>query len=134
MCPDTLGDDFVAELPSGYVHLKQDVDYRGYCTLVCRRHVVELYELTEAERQQWIEDIARLGKAIEDTCHPAKLNVSMLGNLVPHLHCHIMPRYPDDPEWGGPPAFRAPEQVRPLTTGDFSTLKQRLRTLLSISE
>jgi diadenosine tetraphosphate (Ap4A) HIT family hydrolase len=121
----------VAELPSGLVHLKSDADYRGYCILICSRHVVELHEMTESERQQWIEDVARVGKAINDVCQPAKLNVSMLGNVVPHLHCHIMPRYPGDPEWGGPPAFRAPEQVRPLPHEDFEELRAALRQAMT---
>lgn len=126
MCPDKEDSDVVAELSSGLVHLKHDADYRGFCILVFRRHAVELHELTEPERRQWMEDIARVGEVVTGVCNPAKLNVAMLGNMVPHLHCHIIPRYPEDPEWGGPPAFRAPEQVRPLAAEDFSALKAAL--------
>ena len=116
MCPDTQRDNVVAELPSGFVHLQNDADYRGYCILIFRRHAVELYDLTIEEQRQWVEDIARIGQAIETVCSPGKLNVSMLGNMVPHLHCHLMPRYPADPEWGGPPAFRSPEERNLLST------------------
>src|ERR1051325_3985828 len=91
MSPDSDEADVVAELLSGRVHLQNDADYRGYCILIFHRHAVELHDLTEQERAQWVEDISRIGRALTDLCGPAKLNLSMLGNMVPHLHCHIMP-------------------------------------------
>ncbi len=121
----------VAELPSGRVHLQDDADYRGYCILVFRRHAVELYDLTAEERAQWIEDLARISQAIAQICQPAKLNLSMLGNLVPHLHCHLMPRYPTDPEWGHPPAYRPPAERRHLAPEEYARLKVALQSALS---
>lgn len=130
MCPDAAEDDVVAELPSGKVHLQNDADYRGYCILICRRHAVEIHDLTEAERKDWVEDTARIGKAISNVCGAAKLNLSLLGNMVPHLHCHFMPRYPDDPEWGHPPAFRAVSERRLLSAEEYADLKARLSEAL----
>lgn len=131
MCPDEHADDVVAELASGRVHLQNDADYRGYCILICRRHAVEVHDLTEAERKDWIEDTARVCKAISKVCQPGKLNLSMLGNMVPHLHCHFMPRYPTDPEWGHPPAFKSPDQRRLLTAEEYADLHSRLKQALS---
>ncbi len=130
MCPDMHTDSTVAELTSGKVHLQNDADYRGYCILIFRRHAVELGDLSAEERRQWIEDIAKIGTAITSICSPAKLNLSMLGNLCPHLHCHIMPRYVGDPEWVGAPAFRTPEQRTPLTEQEFTELQAALKTAL----
>jgi len=126
MCPDTHGEDVVAALTSGHVHLQNDAGYRGYCILIFHRHAVELHDLTPEERQNWIEDIAAVGKAISTVCGAAKLNVSMLGNQVPHLHCHIIPRYPEDGEWGHPPAFRPPADRDHLTDEEFADLRSRL--------
>jgi diadenosine tetraphosphate (Ap4A) HIT family hydrolase len=125
MCPDNAEEDVVAILPSGRVHLKNDAAYRGYCVLVFHRHAVELYDLSVEERAQWTEDLARIGRAIEAVCQPAKLNLSMLGNLVPHFHCHLMPRYPTDPEWGQPPNF-APNAHSPLAPEDYQRLHDAL--------
>jgi len=130
MCPDANDHDVVAVLRSGKVHLQNDADYRGYCILVCRRHAIELHELTPEERRDWIEDIARVGAAITQVCAPAKLNVSMLGNLCPHLHCHLMPRTVGDPEWAGPPAWRSAEQRTILPPQEFDALFQALKTIL----
>jgi diadenosine tetraphosphate (Ap4A) HIT family hydrolase len=131
MCPDTGGADTVAELPSGRVHLQNDADYRGYCILIFRRHAVEIHDLTTEERGQWIEDLSTIGRAISEVCKPAKLNVSMLGNMMPHLHCHLMPRYPDDPDWGHPPAYRRPSERSLLTTEEYESLQSALRAALS---
>ena len=130
MCPDAGESDVVAVLPSGRVHLQNDADYRGYCILIFRRHAVELHELAEDERKQWVDDISRIGCAVTDRCGPAKLNVTMLGNMIPHLHCHIMPRYPDDPDWGHPPVYRRPAERRPLTSEEYISLKEALTTAL----
>ncbi len=130
MCPDGEESDVVAVLPSGKVHLQNDADYRGYCILIFHRHAVELYELTDEERNQWIEDLARIGQAITAVCQPAKLNLSMLGNLCPHLHCHLMPRTVGDPEWVGPPAFRSAEQRTPMPAQEYESLRNALKSAL----
>lgn len=130
MCRSVQTDDVVAELSSGRVHLQNDADFRGYCILVCKRHVVELFELSAEERAQWMEDVTHIACAIELLCHPAKLNVAMLGNQMPHLHCHIIPRYPDDPKWGGP-AFLSDAERRPLIPEDFQELQRALHQKLN---
>lgn len=130
MCPDTATDDVVAELASGKVHLQNDSAYRGYCILILHRHAIEIHELTPEERHTWIEDIARIGRAITTVCSPAKLNVSMLGNLCPHLHCHVMPRTIGDPEWVGPPVYRSTEQRTPLPPEEYAALLHALKTAL----
>ena len=131
MCPDSMDADMVAELPSGLVHLQNDADYKGYCILIFRRHAVEIHELTEDERRQWIEDISAIGRVITDRCRPAKLNVTMLGNMVPHLHCHIIPRYSTDPDWGRPPAYKRPADRRALSDEEYDFLKASLSAALS---
>ena len=130
MCPDEATGDVVAELPSGKVHLQNDADYRGYCILVFRRHAIEIHELTPQERHDWIEDIARIGRAVTEVCTPPKLNIAMLGNLCPHLHCHVMPRYVGDPEWVGPPAFRTVERRAHLPASEYDMLHEALETAL----
>jgi len=123
---ENLNANIVVTLSSGNVHLQDDADYRGYCILILHRHAVEIHELSADERTQWIEDMARIGSAITAVCQPVKLNYSMLGNMVPHLHCHIMPRYFSDPEWGGPPAFRASAVRQKLASDEFERMKLAL--------
>jgi diadenosine tetraphosphate (Ap4A) HIT family hydrolase len=64
--------------------------------------VREPFELSVAERGRFWEDMMRAGQALEQVFGAAKMNFEILGNLVPHLHCHIKPRYYGDPAPGAP--------------------------------
>lgn len=116
----------VSALGSGRVTLQDDADFRGYCILVFRRHVVELTELAAAERTALIADIDQVARAIQTVCRPVKLNYAILGNEIPHLHAHIIPRYPDDGWWGRPIWTRPAEQRRPLPADEFERLRSAL--------
>lgn len=87
----------VAELPASVALLGHDQFYRGYTVVVARTHATELYRLAEAECAQYLRDMVRVAAAIARAFAPRKLNYECLGNTVPHLHWHLLPRYADDP-------------------------------------
>jgi diadenosine tetraphosphate (Ap4A) HIT family hydrolase len=74
----------------------------GYCVLICHRHVQEPYHLSDDEYALFFEDMKDVARAIEQVFQPIKMNFNLLGNLVPHLHIHILPRYYNDPAPGRP--------------------------------
>jgi diadenosine tetraphosphate (Ap4A) HIT family hydrolase len=73
------------------------------------RHVAEPTELTEHEAAAYGREILATGRAIEAAFAPVKLNYDVLGNSLPHLHTHIVPRYADDPRPGWPFPFPHPD-------------------------
>jgi diadenosine tetraphosphate (Ap4A) HIT family hydrolase len=99
---------FAGELTDAYL-TKADIQ-RGLSIAVFRgRHVVEPTELTEAEAAVYGREVLRVARAIEAAFSPLKLNYDVLGNSVPHLHTHIVPRYADDPKPGWPFPFPTPD-------------------------
>lgn len=92
----------VADLDLGRLRLATNQFVRGYCVLICARHVREPYDLTAAERAVFFEDLMRAARALEAVFAPVKMNFEILGNAVPHLHCHLKPRYYGDPAPGAP--------------------------------
>lgn len=92
----------VADLDMSRLRLAANQAVRGYCVLVCKRHVREPFELGRQERALYFEDLMRAGRAIEAVFGSIKLNFQILGNQVPHLHTHIIPRYYGDPAPGRP--------------------------------
>src|SRR5262245_28185078 len=93
----------VAKMSSSSLYLERNQVYRGYCVLVYDlRHVTGVDELSPEEWQMLAGDIHRAQSAIVKACAPAHMNLASLGNVVPHLHWHLIPRYPDDPRWGDP--------------------------------
>lgn len=78
----------------------------GYVIVVWRgRHVAEPTDLDEAEAVGYWLEVLRVAKAVDHRFSPAKLNLQILGNAVPHLHTHVIPRYVTDPAPGRPPTF-----------------------------
>ena len=60
-------------------------------------HVVEPTELSAPEAMRFWLELLHAGRAIERVFGPVKMNYDILGNSVPHLHVHLVPRYADDP-------------------------------------
>ena len=82
---------------------RRDVGQRGYTIAIWRgRHVAEATELSDEEATTYFRDVLRVGRALDERFRPLKLNFEILGNTVPHLHTHILPRYRDDGSPGSP--------------------------------
>ena len=93
----------VAELPYAEVGLERRSRLPGYCVVIWRHgHVAEPTQLAAAEGNGFWQDVITVARAIEVTFQPVKINLLTLGNWVPHLHTHVVPRYHDDPAPGGP--------------------------------
>lgn len=71
----------------------------GYCVAIWKHgHVVEPTDLDEASAAGFWLEVLQLGRALETLYRPAKMNYQTLGNVVPHLHTHLVPRPWTDPE------------------------------------
>lgn len=92
----------VADLRFSRLRLGANQFVTGYCVLICTRHVREPYDLTPAERALFFDDLLRAGQALDRAFNPVKMNFQLLGNAVPHLHAHLIPRYYGDPAPGTP--------------------------------
>lgn len=107
----------------------------GYVVAVWRgRHVAEITELTDTEAAEFDRSIRAIAHALERRYRPAKLNFFNLGNAVPHLHVHIVPRYLTDPNPGKPPRFMMidppPEEQRPIPEESYLAAVSALRQLV----
>lgn len=85
---------------------RADVGQPGYTIVIWRgRHVADPTELSADEARDYFADVLRVARAVEAHYRPIKLNLEMLGNSLPHLHTHVVPRYADDGSPGQPPLF-----------------------------
>jgi diadenosine tetraphosphate (Ap4A) HIT family hydrolase len=97
------------------------------------RHVARLDELTTAEWTAFSSDLYAAVRAIVVVTRPDHVNVESLGNVVPHLHWHIIPRYAGDARWGLP-IWMTPSSAMPdtrLETSDREALLDALRAALN---
>jgi diadenosine tetraphosphate (Ap4A) HIT family hydrolase len=91
-------DEVVWEFPRSVALLGPWQYYTGYCIVVARRHVDELFDLDNAELHVTFGEMIVVARAIAACFKPRKINYEMLGNHVAHPHWHIFPRRADDPE------------------------------------
>lgn len=101
-CSEICGEIFlpeeyhIAELAVSTAALFPDQGFSGRCLVTLREHYTELFQLTPAMRIAFLEDVSRVAEAISRALNPIKINYALLGNLVPHMHWHIIPRFPGD--------------------------------------
>ena len=94
---------FVVLLKYAEVRLERRSVLPGYCSVVWRHgHIAEPTELKPDDLSGFTRDVVAVGRAIQTSFQPVKMNYLTLGNWVPHLHTHVLPRYQTDPAPGGP--------------------------------
>ena len=76
--------------------LANEADYPGFCRVVWNEHVGEMTDLSEEDRVELMNAVWLAEKTVREVMQPDKINLASLGNMVPHLHWHIIPRYTND--------------------------------------
>lgn len=96
LCAAPVESEHVCDLPFSRVIAPARACAPGYVCLIARSHVVEWADLTSADGAALMAEIQRVSAAIKRIVGATKLNILSLGNVVPHLHVHIIPRAPHD--------------------------------------
>ena len=73
-----------------------DPDLPGFCRVIWNHHVPEMTDLSYGEREHIMSLVFVVEEAIRQVMKPAKVNLAALGNMVPHIHWHVIPRFTDD--------------------------------------
>jgi len=125
--------DLVRTLTASSWYLPVNQMYRGHGVLVFDpRHVTRLDALTADESSAYAADLHRVVRATATVCKPDHFNVESLGNVMPHLHWHVIPRYKNDGRWRQPiwaQDVRAQPERR-LADDDRTRLMAALRAAL----
>ena len=98
-------------------YLHEDQFFPGWTLLILKRHATELYELDREERAALMEAVTDVARALAVTFGAVKMNYELLGNLLPHIHWHLVPRLADDPI-PRQPAWMLPHEPRLLTPSE----------------
>ncbi|MBA2252203.1 MAG: HIT family protein, partial [Nitrospirales bacterium] len=90
-------DHRIADCGTSVAYLFEDQFFPGWTVLVLKRHTTELFQLSSDERSRLIEEVSAIAKALTEAFHSVKINYELLGNQLPHIHWHLIPRLVDDP-------------------------------------
>ncbi len=82
-----------------------DPDYPGFCRVILNRHEREMTDLPEIEQHELMRIVLTVEANVRRILNPDKINLASLGNMTPHVHWHIIPRWREDrcfpnPIWG----------------------------------
>jgi diadenosine tetraphosphate (Ap4A) HIT family hydrolase len=73
-----------------------DPYYPGFLRVIVNRHVREVTDLTADERRALMEVVWAVERVVREAMEPDKMNLASLGNMTPHVHWHVIPRFADD--------------------------------------
>jgi diadenosine tetraphosphate (Ap4A) HIT family hydrolase len=124
----------VARLSRSTLYLYRDQRFRGYSVLIYDGgHATALEALPPADFAAFMDDLRRAAAALRAVLRPDHLNYECLGNQIPHLHWHLVPRYRDDPRWGYPIWDGEPFEPRAVSVPDvaLAALRTNLRARLA---
>jgi len=76
-----------------------DALYPGFTRVIWTAHVVEMTDLTTVEQTELLRVVLLVEQVQRAELKPAKVNLAAFGNVVPHLHWHVIPRWQDDPHF-----------------------------------
>jgi diadenosine tetraphosphate (Ap4A) HIT family hydrolase len=110
------------------VILVDDANYPGFARVIWKDHVREVSDLADEDRLLLNDAVYKLELAVRDVMRPLKVNVASLGNVVPHLHWHVIPRYADDAH------FPAPVWAQAQRTTDEAVLVARRALVPQLAE
>lgn len=104
--------------------------FPGFCRVIWQAHVREMSDLTATDRNHLLDVVDAVETVVRNCVKPDKINLASFGNLVPHLHWHVIPRWADDSHFPAPiwaVARRAvPNRPLPDTTVLTAALAARL--------
>ena len=80
-------------------------DFPAFYRVIWNAHVAEFSDLSAPDRQHAMDTVVAVERALREALQPTKVNLAALGNLVPHLHWHVIARFEGDshfpqPIWG----------------------------------
>ncbi len=96
------GGEVVLRCEKYRVILVDDAHYPGFCRVVWNAHVKEVTDLSRLDRALLMNAVWQVEQAVRETMQPDKINLASLGNMVAHLHWHVIPRYRDDVHFPNP--------------------------------
>jgi diadenosine tetraphosphate (Ap4A) HIT family hydrolase len=100
----------------------EDADFPGFYRVVSNRHLAEFSDLAPAARERCMRLVAAVERVLVERLAPTKVNLAALGNMVPHLHWHVVARFDWDshfpqPIWGVRQREVQPSAVERLAPG-----------------
>ena len=118
----------VCQMDTGFLYVFKEQSKRGRVVLAHNKHVSELIDLTDEERNAFFADVAKVSRAVHAVFHPDKVNYGAYGDTGCHLQFHIVPKYKGGEEWGGTFEMNSGRPI--LTDAEYEEMAEAIRQAL----
>lgn len=98
----------------------------AFCRVIWHAHVAEMTDLPPESRRELMDVVYRVEAAMRQVLNPRKINLVSLGNVVPHLHWHVVARFDDDACFPAPIWANAVREARLALPEDWSNQVKRI--------
>lgn len=121
---------FIGDCGASRAYLFDDQFFRGWTVLVLKAHATELFTLSPNIRAQLMDEVSAVAQSLAMVYAARKINYELLGNQLPHIHWHLIPRCQDDP---APlePVWRVPHEAMHLALDDSAREIARIQEHLA---
>jgi diadenosine tetraphosphate (Ap4A) HIT family hydrolase len=128
---ESAGGDLIWEDGKCRVVAVAEPDYPGFCRVIWREHVREMTDLAPSDRAHLMEKVFTVEAALRSLMKPEKINLASLGNLTPHLHWHVIPRFRQDRHFPRPVWAAPPERVHAVAQVELGRVVEWVRGALN---
>ena len=107
-----IGGELIWQNEQVRVILVNDPLFTGFTRVIWQEHAAEMTDLTPEQRSQLMRTVCLVEQIQRDVLKPTKVNLASLGNMVAHVHWHVIPRFEDDACFPNPVWALTPEQAK----------------------
>ena len=118
----------ICHLRVSRLFLFKEQTYRGRCLVAYDKHVNDLNELSDEERNAFMADVAQATRAMQQAFSPEKINYGAYSDKLCHLHFHLAPKYVGGPDYGG--TFQMNPGKVYLSDEEYAQLIEAVRSCL----
>ena len=129
LCTDD-GGELVVRLPACRVIRATEPGFPAFYRVIWNSHVAEWTDLPEADQLGLMRVVNTVERTLRDLLHPTKINLASLGNVVPHLHWHVVARFDWDSHFPAPIWGPAQRKVEPAHTAVLEQLMPQVDEVL----
>ena len=119
----------ICKLSVSTFYLFREQSHPGRCIVSYDEHVGDITDISDEQRNAFFADVARASRAIKSVFNPDKVNYGAFGDLMQHLHYHLVPKYRDGFEWGG--VFSMNPKAVVLSDAEYADMIASLRKAIA---
>ncbi len=122
---------FITEFKHSYWILGDHQFFKGYSQIIYKEHIRDMHDLDLKVQSELFMEVMKADEITRKVLNPWKMNFGMYGNVVPHIHWHLFPRYETEVDNKKPPMVYMDEfSKHPTSNTDYKKLIADFRMLL----